>query len=207
MEHTLGEINQDSKASATYLLKENGHEFSDQTPIKLLIQETRFEETFLVGRIPRTCLDVLTQEIETDLKEFLNEDLKDNIVFLFPIINQEELVAACYNRQYLLHSKIFYNCLKENSMDPESSVRLSYSIFQIQVREYTIYISQENMEMLLESKSQFFMVNETPVVKLFTVSKDVQDGREDMFGADHCQAGSDKRLSVILPISLESVNI
>jgi hypothetical protein len=180
-------------------------EFSDKTPVKLLIQESKFESVFLPGQIPSTCLDIINNEMEQDLNEFIKEDPEDNIVFLFPLKNQEKMAAACYHKSYLSQSKIFYTCKKEDSMNPKKSVRLALSIFQIHVREFPIYIDQNNMEALLESDAQFFIVNETPHKTKFTVSKDVIDGRENMVSGDHCQARSDKTLSRILPISADSL--
>jgi hypothetical protein len=193
------------KLSAIPLLHDIGDTFSDQTPVKLLTAESKFEAVFLPGQIPNTCLDIINNEMEQDLNEFVKEDKEDNIVFLFPLKNEEKMAAACYHKSYLSQSKIFYVCSKEDSMNPKKSVILAISIFQVQVREFPIYIDQENMSALLESDAQFFIVNETPHKADFTVSKDVQDGRANMVSADHCQAGSDKTVSRILPISADSL--
>ncbi len=195
----------DQKLSAVPLLSKITDLFSDLTPVNMLTQESKFETVFLPGKIPSTCLDIINNEMEQDLNEFVKEDPEDNIVFLFPLKNDSKMAAACYHKSYLSQSKIFYSCTKEDSMNSKKSVRLALSIFQIQVREFPIYIEQNNMEALLESDAQFFIVNETPHRANFTVSKDVQDGRENMVSADHCQAGSDKTLSIILPISANSL--
>jgi hypothetical protein len=181
--------------------------FNDGTSLDTIQQESKFEQTFFSDapmRLPATCLDIVNAEMEQDLNEYLRED-QDHIVFLFPLANEDKPAAACYDRTHLSQAPIFYECQEEDSMNPEDSVRLATSYFRLDVHEFPIYITQDNFGYLLESANQFFIVNETPKKLGFTVSKGVQEGKENMVSADHCQAGSEKTVSVVIGIDSQTV--
>lgn len=61
-----------------------------------------------------------------------------------------------------------------------------------------------NLEFILESKSQFVIVNELGKLLQFTASESVANGTSDWVSADHCQEGSEKRVSVVFPINADS---
>jgi hypothetical protein len=197
--------------AAKPLIQNNDTHFHDGTSLEMLTEESNFEQKFISGIVdkisivlPPTCIDIVNSEMEQDLNLFVREDT-DNIVLLFPIKNKDQPVAACYSRNLLHQSPIFYSCDQEDSMNPNTSVRLAYSYFRLDVREFPIFISQYNFAYLLESTDQFFIVTETPTRLNFTVSKSVQDGTSDLVSADHCQAGSDKTISVIIGLDADTI--
>lgn len=175
------------------------HELYDDTPLSELTKETLFEEKFLSGRLPSTCVDIMNVEMETKLESFIELD-RNHIVFLFPLSNNQ-LSAACYKRSDLSECKIFYPC-EENKMQT-TDVATSY--FRLDVREFPIYITDDNYFYLLQTSTQFFIVNETPNRLGFTISSDVYNGIDDFMSADHCQSGSSKTVSVIFPINYQSL--
>jgi hypothetical protein len=196
------------------LVKNNVTNFHDGTPIKMLTTESVFEQKFISGIndelskipifMPLTCVDIVNSEMEQNLNEFIKDDA-DHIVFLFPLKTEEQPAAACYDRNALYRAPIFYECVNENSLDPNTSVRMALSYFRLDVREFPIFISQDNFTYLLNSENQFFIVTESPTRLDFTVSKSVQDGVSNLVSADHCQAGSDKTLSVVIGLNADTI--
>jgi hypothetical protein len=196
------------------LIKDNVTNFHDGTPINMLTTESVFEQKFITGIndslsnipifMPLTCVDIVNSEMEQNLNEFIKTDT-DHIVFLFPLKTEQQPLGACYDRNALYRAPIFYECINENSLDPVTSVRLASSYFRLDIREFPIFISQDNFAYLLDSENQFFIVTETPTRLDFTVSKLVQDGVSNLVSADHCQTGSDKTLSVVIGLNADTI--
>ncbi len=194
--------------TARPIIKSTSTTFADGTPVQMLREESRFEQFLLQSidspQMPRTCVDIVSAEMEQDLNEYLRED-EDHIVFLFPLKTQEQPAAACYDRSLLSQAPVFYECLIEDILNPLNSVRLATSYFRLDVREFPIYVSQDNFAYLLDSRTQYFIVTETPRKLSFTVSKSVQEAKSNWVSADHCQAGSDKVVSMVVGLDAETV--
>lgn len=197
----LSKLTAEQIGNLTPLVPGRLNEFYDGTLVSKISKETQFEMKFLSGRLPSTCIDVVNAEMEQDLEQFIHED-KNNIVFLFPLKSSDQMAAACYERSNLEQSNVFYECKKP---DKPSSAMVVTSYFRLDVREFPIYISDDNYFFLLETPSQFFIVNETPKVLNLTVSRGIVEKTEDHVSGDHCQDGTSKTVSVIFPIDASSL--
>ncbi len=171
------------------------------TPVSMLAKQTMFETKFLNGQIPSTCVDIVNAEMEQNVEDHIRVD-SNNLLFLFPLDNNTRMAGACYTRSDLQTARAFYQCKKEKL----KSAIVNTTYFRLDVREFPIFIQDDNYIFLLESKAQFFIVNETPILLNLTVSEDVLFERSDWVSADHCQTGTNKQISVIFPVSEQSLS-
>jgi hypothetical protein len=140
----------------------------------------------------------------------------NHLVFFFPWQKKEQQQsyrAWCSNQDVLEQqaSQIFYECFDEDSMQQHASVQVQRPVVQLNIADFGIYISKTNYDELLKwtAKTPFFMVYDTPFNFSFSVSQqsmeakgvyDEETGLGELVSAEHCQAGSNKHLSLIYPI-------
>src|SRR5436190_21293925 len=107
-------------------------------------------ESFLRGKIlPSNCLYIAMAEEAYNLKEHVEES-NDNLVFFFPLGN-DELRAVCVTRGELQqYTKVFYRCMREclgATVDALRAVALQdEAYYQLLVAEFPIYITEENFQ-------------------------------------------------------------
>jgi hypothetical protein len=186
------------RGTDVYSLKQSSSDIGDDTPVAMLANSTQFEEKFLSAPIPSTCIDIVNAEIEQSVEDFIRKD-SDNLVFLFPLDHNTRMAGACYSRFDLHNARVFYEC----KTDKTAIVNTSY--FRLDVRDFPIFIQDDNYMYLLESTSQFFIVNETPRILNLTISEDVLFHRSDWLSADHCQLGTEKHIFAVFPVAEKSL--
>jgi hypothetical protein len=163
-----------------------------------------FPKQKLEGKIiPNTCINIAMNEESQAINEHVSES-RDNLVFFFPLANNY-LNAACVHRDEITeYSKVFFEC-ERNSM---SSVLTNEPYYQLHITQYPIYVTRSNYEMIKNNKqTQFFLVYATQDRLTYTVSQATYMGQEKMVSADHCQDGSQKRLSIVYPVDPDSIQM
>jgi hypothetical protein len=157
------------------------------------------EQKYNASDLVQRCFDFLMAE-ETDISEYLaDEDNKaDPIIF---VKFGATMTSTCTQKSNLTMGKKFMECAFEDTFDHHSV--LKDAVFQrIELGTGPVYITQENMDMILASTAVYYGVYDTPRKLLFSVSVDSFEGRENFVSADHCGLGTDKQLSVIAPLQV-----
>lgn len=178
-------------------------------PIGRRRRETKTADSMPLSLIPRpldnnfefdgeatltpTCMDIVMGE-EQEILAFLEEST-NHMVFVFPTSTAGGYVA-CYDREYLDNASVFYECLWPNSVRLGMSVQYDSPIYRLDVRDYPVYIDEDNFLFLKQFKEQMFMVE--PNVRSFkaTISREAIQ-TNNYVSADHCQDGTQKSLSII----------
>jgi len=103
----------------------------------------------------------------------------------------------------LKRAPMFYECTKK---DNDKSAQSDLGFVRIDVRhDRKYFISQTNFDMLMDSDEQFFVVQPLAYKMEYSISKETLEGTGGYVSADHCQAGSDKSTSIVLPVHANSV--
>lgn len=160
------------------------------------------EKVFDKDTFPSMCFDALMVE-DTNLTKYLQEKPEKRIVF-FVAKKDGTFQAACTSRKILTnYITYFYQCTKETGYHPPS---LLMDVMYAKILPFAepYLITKKNLTVILSSKSQFFVIEQTPFILQYTISKKaydtMNDARDAFVSADHCQKGSEKQLSLVYPI-------
>ncbi len=176
-------------------------------------------------KFPATCYDIMETDENTNINNHLTLKMdqdnnirdEDYIVVYFKINNNsQKLKAACTSKQQLEKSTTlkYYQCTikDDESVDVEYLVDDTYVLLdkvyvKIDIFEFSLYITQKNLSFILQSKSKYFYVQETPQLLHFTIEKQTAKkkiGR--LYGGHHCQEGTSKQISVIFAMDATSIS-
>jgi len=170
----------------------------------MLMDNTAFDSVYVSGVLPQTCFHLLESDPEFSIQLFIEED-KENLVFLNPLPQNNGYTAACYNRAYLNQTMIFYECLETTTQDVKRSV-VKKPYYRLPVfADFPFFLTEANYNELVNSTNQYWMHYRTPFELSLTVRKEVFEHTEDWVSADHCQKGTNKSLTVLVPINPNSV--
>ncbi len=170
-----------------------------------------FDEVKIDGNLPDFCFEVLMADENTDIETHLQDD-EEGIVLLKEIENGK-FIAACTTKEIINNFDLmFYQCTisegEEQNDKPERYALQDETYVKIDVFTFPIFITSENRSSILMNKhTRYFIVNDTPQVLRFTIEKVAADKHTGaQMSGDHCQEGSDKKISVVFPIVANNIN-
>jgi len=182
-------------------------------PLTLLKQPPKnFERQDIGGAIlPPTCTDFTAtyDEYELSIEEYVNHDINNNLVFFNPpTSSSSSWTSGCYQRANLKNvSSVFYECWTQDSMDTMESVVQDMPYYRLDgIFNFPIYIDEFNYRWLRNNtRTRYFVVIPTSKTLLFSVLERVIHHKTDITSADHCQAGTNKQISIIYPINAATI--
>ncbi len=183
-------------------------------------QKDKFD---LDQKFPATCYDIIQTDEDTNINNHLtlkmdedNNIRDEDYIVVYLKINNKKMKAACTSKQQLERSATlkYYQCTiqDDSSIDVDYLVDDTYVLLdnvyvRLDIFEFSLYITQKNLSFILESKSKYFYVQETPQFLNFTIEKRTakkNSGRH--YGGHHCQEGTSKQISVIFAMDANSVS-
>lgn len=178
----------------------------DNVSLQWMRPSTAPDYSAYMSHLPSNCFDIANID-ETKLEAFVQES-KDSLVF---ILDGHADIATCILRQnFQMSYSVFYPCLKPNNAQDGLSVQYDTPIIRMMIHTFPIHITQPNFSYLqkqIEDGQQVFSVQLLPEIVPYTISQEARSRIEGSFiSADHCQAGTQKQMYVVVPLQFASAS-
>ena len=141
-----------------------------------------------------------------EVREFLQTNETDNVIL---VDSKGSMTGA--SRSRLIRTKTYMACTNVGnllSMGTGSTQGRRGAIAQIPLRDYTIYVPHKQLVEAMTSSDVYFGIQEKKDGHFeATISQETLDGDANFVSADHCQEGTDKPISRIFGLDVETLRM
>ncbi len=171
--------------------------------------ELKVEEIHKID-LPKNCLEIINFDENTNIEDYLQRKKAKGSLVLLKQISKNKYIAGCTTKKNLSKQNLyFYQCTisEEQFTNPERYALKDETFIRIDVFEFPIFISETNLNTILENKTnEYFIVNETPLLLNFTIEKVAADKHTGaQISGHHCQQGSEKQISIVFPVNIKDL--
>jgi len=128
--------------------------------------------------------------------DYLTSEGRDSLVFLFGK-TQNGISASALLKYINDGTFVYYECNTSGGVFPNPNIVYIDPFVRLPL-VFSPYITYEDAKLMMSNNHSFWEIIETPIVLNYTISESFILSK-DAVGADHCQAGSSKRVYKLRP--------